>query len=150
MPGESKAEFDTEMVGMDLRGPSPTPNSTSLGEGDSAADSFFDVFTEIEGDSPVLGSYNASKAKFAVAGSLNRAMVDSPFLKKIFGNERMNVYVEGQEPFSIVTQNRKVQTTRWDPGEFSPSVRVYTDMDTINQLVTGELAPTDALLQDKV
>lgn len=87
--------------------------------------------------------------KIILSTCVDQAMVDFPFLGKIFGNERMNVYIGGQAPFNIVTSGGKVESL--GAGEIgNPSMKVYADMGTINQLIAGELTPLDALLEGKI
>jgi hypothetical protein len=84
-----------------------------------------------------------------LADAVNQAMVDFPFLARIFGNERMNVFVDRLEPFSIVTKNGKVESI--STGEIrDPTLKVYSDTGAVDQLIAGELTPLEALEQGKI
>lgn len=93
--------------------------------------------------------YEPIRAADAIYDTINQAMVDFPFLGKIFGNERMNVYIDDQAPFNIITSGGRVESLNHGEIE-NPTMRVYTDMGTIDQLIAGELMPVDALQQGKI
>jgi len=93
--------------------------------------------------------YEPVLAADAVYDAVNRAMSDFPFLARIFGEERMNVYVKGLEPFSIVTRNGRVKELR--PGGLDdPTMKVYTSLETVKKLGLGEITPVDAVMQGNI
>ena len=93
--------------------------------------------------------YEPVKTADAIYDTINQAMVDFPLLGKIFGNEKMNVYVREMAPFNVVTRNGRVENL--NPGETeAPTMRVYSDMGTVNQLIAGEVTPLAALMEGKI
>lgn len=104
---------------------------------DTKIDEFLDVL------------YEPINAADTIYDAINQTMVDFPLLEKIFGNERMNVYIGEQAPFNIVTSGGKVESL--GAGEIgNPSMKVYADTGTVNQLIAGEMTPLDALQQGKI
>ncbi|MFQ5814893.1 MAG: DUF4157 domain-containing protein [Candidatus Hydrothermarchaeaceae archaeon] len=93
--------------------------------------------------------YEPVRSADTIYDTIDQAMVDFPFLAKIFGNEKMNVYVGEMAPFNVVTQNGGIESL--NPGEIgNPTMKVYTNTGTINQLIAGEITPTDALMEGKI
>lgn len=89
-----------------------------------------------------VGGKRGDDAVDAVVDFIDQAMGDFPLLGKIFGNERMSVYIEEQAPFNVVTKNGKVESPNPE-GTANQTIKVY-DAGTIDQLVDEELTPPGA------
>lgn len=59
------------------------------------------------------------------------------FVKKNFGNERINLYVDGEKFVGLVGQNGTIKEYSRG-GVEKPTLNVYTTGETIDQLLDGE------------
>ena len=76
--------------------------------------------------------------------NLNKA---PSFVKNTFGNERINVYIDGQNFVGLVGQNGKI--TEYKKGGIDkPTMKLYTTSDTIGHLVNNEKSLLD-VVKDK-
>ncbi len=67
-----------------------------------------------------------------------------PEVANLFVNERMNIYVEGYGVVGIVTQNSEIMEI--SEGELAdPTVKINTDMQTIEKIMNGEVSVVDEL-----
>ena len=79
--------------------------------------------------------------------SQNEAKVPS-FAKKMFGNQRINVYIEDYKNFNAVTKSGKLSNL--EEGSLdNPTLKVYTNKETADKLINGELDFKTAL-KDKL
>lgn len=66
------------------------------------------------------------------------------FAKKLFGSERANIYIENYGEFSAVTKKGKLIS--YEKGLLdNPTINVYTDKETVEKIIQGELNFKDAL-----
>jgi len=93
--------------------------------------------------------YEPIRAADTIYDAVNQTMVNFPFMGKIFGSEKMNIYIDDQTPFNIITSGGRVESL--NPGEIeNPTMLVNSDMETIDQIIAGTLTPLDALQQGKI
>jgi len=90
------------------------------------------------------------EAQDEIGSSLNWAMESSYILGRLFGNERMNVVVAGLEsPFHITTGDGTVEDIGGGVLE-DPTMIIFTDIETIDQLRDGEITILEALEEDRI
>ncbi len=81
---------------------------------------------------------------------LDQALETQPLLQNLFGNERINVYIEDMETlFHIITSQGRVQTA--EIGELpDQTLNFYTDTETIDLVSAGEIGIMDALEEGRM
>ena len=77
------------------------------------------------------------------------ALSSVPIISNLFGNERMNVHIEGIGNFSLITERAEVvhaaNTTITDP-----TMNITVTEDTFSALTSGELSLVEALDSDAI
>ncbi len=67
-----------------------------------------------------------------------------PILIKIFGNERINVYIDNELFYGFKTENGRI-TEEMKGGISNPTLNVYVTQDVINKIVKREITAQEAL-----
>jgi hypothetical protein len=62
----------------------------------------------------------------------------------LFGNERMNIYVDGDLIYGAVTKSGKITEIN-EKGIENPTLDVYTTGDTIKNIVNGKITIQEAI-----
>lgn len=95
---------------------------------------------------------NAAHASFDMGELVNTVNQNtdavSPELMQIFGNERINVYLE-DGALGFVTKNGKI-TEYYTTEVQNPTLKVYLDSKTLTQLINGQLDINTALNEGKI
>ncbi len=73
----------------------------------------------------------------------NIASIPGP-LKGIFGNERINVYVDGKILVGLVGVNGTIVEHKQD-GIEKPTMKIMTDSDTIGKIISNQKTFADAI-----
>jgi hypothetical protein len=72
-----------------------------------------------------------------------------PMVRDFLANERINFYVEDMGCVAIVNQDGVMQSI--EPGEMpDPTMNMYTDTGTLEDIMTGETEPADALKEGRI
>lgn len=66
------------------------------------------------------------------------------FAKNIFGNERIDVYIDGEKFVGLVGQNGTIAEYK-KSGVEKPTMKIYTTSETIGHLLENEKTLLDAL-----
>ena len=88
-----------------------------------------------------LNSVDFKELVSAYNGNLDKV---PSFVKNTFGNERINLYVDGQPFVGLVGQNGNI--TEYKKGGIeNPTMRIYTTSGTIDKLVKGNTTLLDSV-----
>ena len=71
------------------------------------------------------------------------------FVKNIFGNEKINLYIDGELFIGLSGENGKI-TEYKEGGLDKPTMKVYTTADTIDQLIDGNTTLLDAVKEKSI
>ncbi len=72
-----------------------------------------------------------------------------PQVRDLLANERINFHVEGMGCVAIVNRDGVMQSI--EPGEMpDPTMNMYTDMETMENIMLGETEPLDALKEGRI
>lgn len=66
------------------------------------------------------------------------------FVKSIFGNEKIDVYIDGEKFVGLVGQNGEI-TEYKKGGVDKPTMKIYTTSEAIGHLIEGEKTLLDAV-----
>jgi hypothetical protein len=81
--------------------------------------------------------------------SYNSGITDVPVISGVFANQRINLYIEGAEEYSIITTDLGIETTGEEFLE-DPTMNVFTDIETVRDISSGDLDFMEALDQEKI
>lgn len=96
----------------------------------------FEEFTGEENLETIKDLYNANLQRI-------------PFVASLFRNERINLYIGGDMNFSFITEDGRIETiAKGQLGD--PTVNIYTDVETVEELLEGEMTFTEALKEGKI
>ncbi|RLG58109.1 MAG: hypothetical protein DRN95_04895, partial [Candidatus Hydrothermarchaeota archaeon] len=79
----------------------------------------------------------------------NSNLITLPIVSKLFANERINIYIEGGDDYSIVTSNKQIERVYGGPLE-DQTVNIYTNQEIIEEINSGRLSITEALDEGKI
>jgi hypothetical protein len=72
-----------------------------------------------------------------------------PQVRDLLANERINFHVEGMGCVAIVNRDGVMESI--EPGEMpDPTMNMYTDVETLEDIMTGETEPLDALKEGRI
>ncbi|MEM4267096.1 MAG: SCP2 sterol-binding domain-containing protein [Candidatus Nanoarchaeia archaeon] len=69
--------------------------------------------------------------------------------KSMFGNERINLYIDEQLFYGFRTENGKIVET-FENGTEEPTMNIYVTQEALEQMAAGQLDPGEALKQGKI
>jgi len=78
---------------------------------------------------------------------MNYNMIDHPLMSKLFADERIDVYIEdiSSEPYAhVITADGRIVNIEQGPVN-EPSINIYTNTETVEMLMTGEISFEQAL-----
>lgn len=109
--------------------------------------SLYIVQAEIDGSSRnIIDEINVSEFvsmyNHDIAGS-------SDIIDKIFGNERINFYLDSELAFGVVTARGKIIEQN-ERGIEKPTLNVYMKSEDLKELIDGKLSIEDALTSGKI
>ncbi|MCK4714302.1 MAG: hypothetical protein KAT35_01915, partial [Candidatus Aenigmarchaeota archaeon] len=79
----------------------------------------------------------------------NQNIGSVPQVRDMLGNERINFFIDGLGCVAIVNENGEMASI--ESGEMSdPTMNMYTDMETMEGIVAGDVSPLDALKDGRI
>ncbi len=69
--------------------------------------------------------------------------------KNMFGNERINMYIDDQLFYGFRTKDGKIVET-FENGTEEPTMNIYVTQEALEEMATGQLEPGEALKQGKI
>ena len=97
------------------------------------------IYAQIEKYKPedAIKLYNDNKANIPGAA------------KKVLGNERVNIHIKDYKNFNLVTKNGELISIDYELLD-NPTLNIYTDKDTVNEIIEGKLSWKSALKNKKL
>jgi hypothetical protein len=79
----------------------------------------------------------------------NSGIVDIPIISGVFANQRINLHIEGAENYSVITTDSGIENAEEGFLE-DPTLNVFTDVGTIEEIFNEEIGIMEALNQGKI
>jgi hypothetical protein len=83
------------------------------------------------------------------SSAYNSGLNSVPVVASMFADENINLYVKGSGNYTIITKDKKIEKAAEGLSD-DPTVNVFTDVDTVQQIVNERLSVMDALDQEKI